>query len=45
MSELLKTYNEAIGQGQKYRQQTDATQKKLHSAQALIGALSDEKGR
>jgi dynein heavy chain len=45
LGELLKTYNEAIAQQQKYKQQADATQKKLHSAQALIDALSGEKGR
>jgi dynein heavy chain len=45
LGELQKTYNEAVGQQQKYKQQADATQKKLHSAQALIDALSGEKGR
>jgi dynein heavy chain len=44
LGELLKTSNEAIGQQRKSKQQADATQKKLHSAQALIDALSGEKG-
>lgn len=45
LGELLQTYNEAVAQQQKFKQQADATQKKLHSAQALIDALSGEKGR
>ncbi|OHT04931.1 Dynein heavy chain family protein [Tritrichomonas foetus] len=42
---LQKNYDDAIAQQQGYKQKADATQKKLHSAQALIEALSGEKGR
>ena len=45
LSGLQKNYDEAIAQQQNYKQKADATQKKLHSAQALIDALSGEKGR
>ena len=45
LAELQKSYDEAIAKQQGYKQKADATQKKLHSAQALIDALSGEKGR
>jgi dynein heavy chain len=45
LSELQKVYDEAVAHQLKLRQQAEGTQKKLHSAQALIDALSGEKGR
>ncbi|KAK8898529.1 Dynein heavy chain 5, axonemal [Tritrichomonas musculus] len=42
---LQKNYDDAIAQQQGYKQKADATQKKLHNAQALIDALSGEKSR
>jgi dynein heavy chain len=45
LAELQKTYDEAIAQQQKFKQLAAGTEKKLHFAQALIDALSGEKGR
>jgi dynein heavy chain len=45
LAELQKTSDEAIAQQQKFKQLAEGTEKKLHSAQALIDALSGEKGR
>ncbi|OHS96678.1 Dynein heavy chain family protein [Tritrichomonas foetus] len=45
LAELQRSYDEAIAKQQGYKQKAEATQKKLHSAQALIDALSGEKGR
>lgn len=45
LAELQKTYDEAIAQQRMYKQIAEGTQKKLHSAQVLVDALSSEKGR
>ncbi|KAH0792655.1 Dynein heavy chain family protein [Histomonas meleagridis] len=45
LEELQKAYDDAILQQQKFKIQAENTQKKLHSAQNLIEALSGEKTR
>lgn len=45
LAELQKTYDKVIAQQQMYKQIAEGAQKKLHSAQVLVDALSGEKGR
>ena len=45
LATLQKSYDEAIAEQHRFKQLAEGTQKKLQSAQALIDALSGEKGR
>ncbi|OHT09327.1 Dynein heavy chain family protein [Tritrichomonas foetus] len=45
LATLQKSYDDAIAEQHRFKQMAEGTQKKLQSAQALIDALSGEKGR